>query len=221
MVQDVADGLNPAWGVFLADLAQFSQRSPGPRSLDKMLYCYSNTSACGCEWLAWGRSREGREDEEGEKGAWLFLLLRGPAEVEAAGVAVRNTQSGLLGSASLATILGQSVSLWNFFFRSFMSLLEHPRELSWFLSPTGCPCSTLLGAWYQPGHFRWTSKGYRVLPSAAGEVIQHRYYFMAPYALALAYKWSAWTTAWSLILTSPLSPLKAKGMILVHNFFHL
>lgn len=36
--------------------------------------------------------------------------------------------------------LGQSVSLWNFFFRSFMSILEHPRELSWFPSPAGCPC---------------------------------------------------------------------------------
>lgn len=40
---------------------------------------------------------------------------------------------------------------------------------------------------------------------------------MAPYALALAYKWSAWTTGWSLILNNPSSPLKAIG-ILVHNY---
>lgn len=37
-----------------------------------------------------------------------------------------------LGSAYLSTVLGQRVSLWNFF-RNFMFLLEHPRELWWFL----------------------------------------------------------------------------------------
>lgn len=47
-----------------------------------------------------------------------------------------------------------------------------------------------------------------VLLSAAGEVIEHRYYFMAPYGLAVAYKWSAWTIGWSFILISPSSPLK-------------
>lgn len=62
------------------------------------------------------------------------------------------------------------------------------------------------------------------LLSAAGEVIEHRYYFMAPYALAVAYKWSAWTIGWSFILTSSCSPLKPKvylGMIsLIRKIIH-
>lgn len=120
------------------------------------------------------------------------LVLRGPAQDEAA---VTKTQSGPLGSASLATILGQRVSLWNSF-RSFTFLLEHPRELWWFLGLV----------------LVWPSLMVKCRTQGSAECCRwgHRHYFMAPYALAVANKWSAWTIGWSFILTSPSSPLKPK-----------
>lgn len=57
-----------------------------------------------------------------------FLLLRGPAEVEAADVAViKNAQSGPLGSAYLATILGTKCFPVKLLFQKFHVHLRAPQ----------------------------------------------------------------------------------------------